>query len=81
MDGTLGPLVNRLSERENNKYIGNMHYDWSYFDLFEKDSIEPIILLREPISRFVESLIYFSLYSVKVGIELSFQEDDSGCQE
>jgi hypothetical protein len=81
MDGTLGPLVNRLSERENNKYIGNMHYDWSYFDLFEKDSIEPIILLREPISRFVESFIYFSLYYVKVGIELSFQEDDSGCQE
>jgi hypothetical protein len=55
MDGTLGPLVNRLSERENNKYIGNLHYDWSYFDLFEKDSVEPIILLREPISRFVES--------------------------
>ena len=53
MDRTLGPLVQSLSEREENKYIGNMHYDWSYFDLFEKDSIEPIILLRDPISRFV----------------------------
>ena len=81
MDATLGPLVKRLSERKNDKYIGNMHYDWSYFDLFEKDSIEPIILFREPISRFVGSVIDFSLYSVKVSLELSFQEDDSGCQE
>ena len=58
-----------------------MHYDWSYFDLFEKDSIEPIILLREPISRFVESVIHFSLFSVKIGLELPFQEDDSGRRE
>jgi len=55
MDRTLGPLVESLSEREDNKYIGNMHYDWSYFDLFEKDSIEPIILLRDPISRSVSN--------------------------
>ena len=51
MDRTLGPLVKKLSERENDKYIGNMRYDWSYFELFEKDSIEPIIMLRDPISR------------------------------
>ena len=51
MDKSLGPVVRKLSERETDKYIGNMHYDWSYFELFEKDSIEPIILLRDPISR------------------------------
>jgi hypothetical protein len=62
VDRTLGPLVQSLSEREENKYIGNMHYDWSYFDLFEKDSIEPIILLRDPISRFVVPL--FLIYTL-----------------
>ena len=54
MDRTLSPIVRSLSERKNDKYIGNMHYDWSYFELFEKDSVEPIILLRDPISRFAE---------------------------
>ena len=53
MDETLGPLVERLSKRKHDKYIGEMHYDWSYFELFEKDSVEPIILLRDPISRFL----------------------------
>ena len=78
MDRTLGPLVESLSEREDNKYIGNMHYDWSYFDLFEKDSIEPIILLRDPISRFVVgSQIIFNF--LKIGFELSFQKNDSKC--
>ena len=51
VDKTLGPVVRRLSTRKDDKYIGNMHYDWSYFELFEKDSVEPIILLRDPIER------------------------------
>ncbi|CBY34424.1 unnamed protein product [Oikopleura dioica] len=55
MDRTLSPIVKSLSERKDDKYIGNMHYDWSYFELFEKDSVEPIILLRDPISRSVSN--------------------------
>ena len=51
MDRTLGPVVRKLSIREDDKYIGNLHYDWSYFELFKKDSVEPIILLRDPVER------------------------------
>ena len=63
MDRTLSPIVRSLSERKDDKYIGNMHYDWSYFELFEKDSVEPIILLRDPISRCV--VLFIDFYSIR----------------
>ena len=77
MDKSLGPVVRKLSERETDKYIGDMHYDWSYFELFEKDSIEPIILLRNPISRWLfTSGIHLTF--VQICLKLPLQEDDSG---
>jgi len=59
IDETLKPLVDKLSTKENDQYLGFSHFDWSFFHTLPyNDSIEPIMMFREPMARSV-SHFYF----------------------
>ena len=54
IDESLKPIIEKLSAKEIDQYLGFSHFDWSFFQTLPyNNSLEPIMMLREPMARSV----------------------------